>query len=89
MYNYTSLRPSQITSHFPGCVPCNCNDDAERIYKIPRYDVKLRLGYTYCKTSNNDTSRNIKEIRVECDCCGAVGTYDVESYDVFVKDLNW
>ena len=85
MFSYTSLRASQINSVFPGCVPCRCYDDKEKIYKVPRYDVRISLG----TVGYGSRGRIIKEIVVYCDCCGAERRYDVESYDVYQNDLSW
>ena len=85
MYSYSGLRASQINSVFPGCVPCRCQDDSEKIYKVPRYNV--RIGYANLEVGHR--GKRIKEIRVECDCCGAERCYDVEHYDVYANDLNW
>lgn len=63
----------------------NCWDDPDMIYRIPRYDVDVKYANTYY----GNGSRLIKEIRVECDCCGAQETYDVENQDVYSSDINW
>ena len=85
MYEYRDLRASQITSVFPGTLPCTCYDDASKIYKVPRYDVRFKFG----TTSYGYRGRIIKEITVECDCCGAFKRTDVESCDVYERDINW
>ncbi len=85
MYSYDDLRAGQITSVFYGCVPCGCYDDPNKIYKVPRYSVRIRYG----STVYGYRGRIIREITVTCDCCGASRTYDVESRGVYEKDLNW
>lgn len=85
MYDYNGLRASQINSVFPGCIPCRCYDDDEKIYKVPRYDVRVRFGTTHYGTRG----KIIKEIVVACDCCGAERRYDVEYCGVCENDLSW
>lgn len=85
MYDYVGLRASQITSHFPGYIPCNCSYDDSKVYKVPRYDVRLSYG----STQYGSKGRIVKEIMVECDCCRSRERYDVERYDVYQNDLNW
>lgn len=85
MYNYYGLRASQINSVFYGCLPCSCWDDDDKVYKVPRYDVRI----TYGSTIYGSRGRLIREITVECDCCGASRRFNVESYDVYQNDLSW
>lgn len=85
MYSYNGLRASQITTFFPFALPCACYDDASKIYKIPRYDVRIKYG----TTEYGYRGRILKEITVECDCCGRSKRTDVEYRDVYQKDLNW
>ena len=85
MYDYTGLRAGQVNMFFSGCVPCTCFDDPVNIYKVPRYSVKISLG----TTAYGSRGRIIKEIVVECDCCGASRRYNVECYGVYQNDLTW
>ena len=85
MYSYSNLRASQINSLFPGCVPCGCHDDSSKIYKVPRYDVRICYG----STIYGSRGRLVREILVECDCCGASRRYDVESRGVYENEIPW
>lgn len=85
MYEYRNLRASQVTSVFPGTLPCSCYDDESKIYKVPRYDVRIRYGTTVY----GSRGRIIEEITVECDCCGSWRRSNVERYDVYQNDISW
>lgn len=84
-YTYRGLSGKQIDNVFGGCVPCNCYQDPDKIYKVPRYDVDVKYG----TTSYGNGSTLISEITVECDCCGARERYDVERRDIYSGDLPW
>ena len=85
MYDYSDLRASQINSVFPGCVPCGCYDDPDKIVKVPRYDIRLRFGTTVY----GNRGRLICQIRLHCDCCEKERTYDVEKYEVYENEIPW
>ena len=85
MYSYSNLTANQINSVFRGCLPCGCYDDPDKIYKIPRYNVRLRFS----NTEFVYRGKRIAEVIVECDCCGSTVRYNVESRDICENEINW
>ena len=80
-----SVSGQKVNSVFRGCLPCRCYDDPDKIYKVPRYTVDFKFTSTW--RGNGD--RKIKEVRVECDCCGSYDHYDVESRDIWLREIDW
>lgn len=84
-YRFNGISGQAINKIFPGCVPCRCYDDDEKVYKIPRYDVEM----VYSSTQYGYGVRLTKEIYVECDCCGAREKFNVERYEVYSNSIPW
>ena len=84
-YEYRSISAPSVLRHFPICLPCGCFEDDSKIVKVPRYDVRIKYG----TTNWGSRGQIIKEITLDCDCCGAHEIFDVERYEVYENDLSW
>ena len=85
MSSYSAVSGQKVNSVFRGCLPCRCYDDPKKIYKVPRYTV----DFTYASTYLGNGDRKIREVRVECDCCGRYERTDVEDRDIWTSDISW
>lgn len=85
MSHYNGISGQKIKSVFPGCLPCKCYDNPKKIYKVPRYSV----DFAYTSTWKGNGDRKIREVRVECDCCGSYDRYDVEDRDIWTSEISW
>lgn len=67
---------------FKHLTPCFCYEDP---YKDCTYHVTTKTGSTYY----GYRGAIIKNIRLECSCCGKVSRNDVEYLDVYENDVKF
>ena len=86
MCTFAKVREDQIEPMFPGCVPCDCNNNLSKGYQITKYDVKFTFGKADYGIRRG---KIISEITVTCNCCGTEKSYDVDALNICKNDVTW